>query len=372
MDHNRGRNGHPITRARPMKVAVHLRTVNRCPRPPVGATVAPVRTRPDRATEDLVREVITASWAVAIQEFDFFPEGGGAHHWIAGTTDRRFFITCDDLDTKQWLGTDRDSVFGGLSAAYAAAIDLRRGGASFVVAPLASNEGRPAVRVDNRHSVSVFEYVQGEPGRWGHPLSPAVIDDVATKLAELHRTSAMTATLARRGLEVPGRHALDAALDDGTPWHGGPLSEEAHAEVAASQDLVLDMLADLDRLADRFDSPDAPVAVTHGEPHPGNLLVTSTGVVFVDWDTVAVAQPERDLWMLADDPNALARYCERGGLALEPDALRAYGLLWALADVAAFIAHLRAPHRRDPDTEGALAGLRSIFAGHEPSPYGRR
>jgi hypothetical protein len=45
-------------------------------------------------------------------------------------------------------------------------------------------------------------------------------------------------------------------------------------------------------------------------------------------------------------------------------------LAWALTDLAAFTRLLRGEHRRGADADKALAGLRSILAGREPSPYG--
>jgi aminoglycoside phosphotransferase (APT) family kinase protein len=37
--------------------------------------------------------------------------------------------------------------------------------------------------------------------------------------------------------------------------------------------------------------------VTHGEPKINNILITSNGPVMIDWDTVRLAPPARDLWM---------------------------------------------------------------------------
>jgi aminoglycoside phosphotransferase (APT) family kinase protein len=51
-----------------------------------------------------------------------------------------------------------------------------------------------------------------------------------------------------------------------------------------------------DRLSDEV--------LTHGEPHPGNLIQVGSRWMLVDWDTTLVAPPERDLWLL--DP-AMAR-----------------------------------------------------------------
>ncbi|MHB8467387.1 MAG: phosphotransferase family protein [Acidimicrobiales bacterium] len=130
-------------------------------------------------------------------------------------------------------------------------------------------------------------------------------------------------------------------------------------------------LDDLDRFAVTRRGAGGDAVVTHGEPHPGNLLRTTAGLALIDWDTVALAAPERDLWMLADQGETLlSAYTRLTGITLDRDALTAYRLLWALSDVAAFTAQLREEHRLDPDAENALASLISILAGREPAPYG--
>lgn len=119
-------------------------------------------------------------------------------------------------------------------------------------------------------------------------------------------------------------------------------------------------------------SPAEPV-VTHGEPHPGNLIRTAEGFVLVDWDTVAVDRAERDLWMLDDGTgSAWAEYARLTGRAVDPDAAALYRLAWGLTDLAAFVGRLRAPHGRDPDTERAWTGIQAILASVEPAPYGAR
>jgi spectinomycin phosphotransferase len=328
-----------------------------------------------RVAEHVIRDVVADGWGLSIGELRYLPEGGGAYHWIAYADDvRRWFVTCDDLDTKPWLGSDRDSVFEGLLAAYGTAIDLRRAGLDFVGAPFVASSGAPAVRVDERHSVSVFEYVEGEPGRWGQPVGRRERHELITMLALLHRSTPAVHTAARRGLDVPDRAEFEAALGHlDRRWDGGPLSELARHELATNMDLVVRSLSDLDRFRVGLDGTDAVGVVTHGEPHPGNLIRSANGLVLVDWDTVAVARPERDLWMLDEaGASVVSVYCELTGTTLDRDALMAYRLLWALADLAAFTIQLRGEHAADADAENALVALRSILSGREPSPYGRR
>lgn len=334
-----------------------------------------MRSRLERVAESAIRNVVIDNWGLAIGELGYFPEGGGAYHWITRTDDaRRWFLTCDDLDTKPWLGHDRDSVFDGLLSAYGTAADLRTAGLRFVVAPVPAASGLPAVRVDERHSVSVLEYVDGEAGRWGRPVSSQVRAELVTMLAQLHRSTTAARNDARRGLELPGRDDLEEALDDlDHPWDGGPLSEPARRELRRRTDFVVRRLDDLDRFSARLGSAGDDAAVTHGEPHPGNLIRTADGLILLDWDTVAPARPERDLWMIVDDDETVATaYHDMTGTTLDPEALAAYRLLWGLSDIVAVTVQLRAEHEQGADADRALAGLRRILDGQEPSPYGTR
>lgn len=106
----------------------------------------------------------------------------------------------------------------------------------------------------------------------------------------------------------------------------------------------------------------------------GKLYLQATGLVvlglvLVDWDTVALARHERGLWMLADDAT-LATYVELTGATVDHDALAAYRLLLALADLTAYTMQLRTEHQGDADDEWAVGAIRSILDGREPAPYG--
>jgi spectinomycin phosphotransferase len=339
--------------------------------PLVAARQCTVKSRPTHLADEVIGAVVTDGWGLHVAELRYLPVGGGAYHWSALADDgRRWFVTCDDLLTKPWLGSDADTVFEALASAYRATTTLRDAGLSFVAAPIVAPSGTPVIRLDERHSVSVSEQVDGKAGQWGHGLPASRREELVTMLARLHLTTA-PGTIAVRALAVPGRAELDAALDDlGRPWDGGPFSELARCELEAHADVVTQAVAELDRLTRRLGVPDGGLVVTHGEPHPGNLIDTNGGLVLIDWDTVAVARPERDLWMI-DDPDVATTYRRLTGIRLERAALASYRLLWALTDVAAFTVELRGPHRGDADGEHALLGLRKILSGAEPAPYGR-
>jgi spectinomycin phosphotransferase len=328
----------------------------------------------EHVTDDVIEETVTDAWGLIVDDLRYFPQGGGAYHWLAYTNDgQRWFVTCDDLDTKPWFGHEWDIVFGGLVASYGTAMKLREAGHSFVVAPVATRAGTPAQRIDDRFCVSVLEYVDGVPGDWGRPVTPAMREQLVAMLAALHRSTPAAGTPLRRRLAVPGRHDFDEAMGDlGQPWDGGPLSEMARYELITHAGLIGRWFDAFDRFATELAACDGDGVVTHGEPHPGNLIYSADGLKLIDWDTVAIARPERDLWMLAEiDPTVAARYHELTGIALEHHALAAYRLLWGLADLVGYTGQLRGEHRLDADAERAVVALRSILGGLEPAPYGR-
>jgi hypothetical protein len=90
----------------------------------------------------------------------------------------------------------------------------------------------------------------------------------------------------------------------------------------------------------------------HGDVHPGNVLMTGTGALLVDWDLMCVANPAWDHAMLTTlserwggDPRAYHSFAEGYGRSFVDDPLaRALG---ELRNVAATLMRVRAG-RRDP------------------------
>ena len=316
-------------------------------------------------------------WNLAVVRLEYRPVGGGAHHWVAAdTTGRRWFVTCDDLDTKPWLGTSSDTVYDGLVGCYQAALDLSEvAGLGFVVAPVPGLHAVVATRLGTRYSRAVFALVEGTPGRWGEPVDVDGRAQLFELLAQLHAAEWAAPGAALRAVAIPGRERLEEALGDLTrPWTGGPYSEEVRRALEGSASVVDAWLRQFDRLAARLTTSGGDVVVTHGEPHPGNLIREqgSARLRLVDWDTIARARPERDLWMLDDGtPNWSNPYTQITGRAVDPVAVRAYRMAWTLTDLALFVSSLRAPHTADADSARKLKGIGQILAGEEPAPYGR-
>ena len=331
---------------------------------------------PDVDLQDLA-DALARFWALDVGELHYVPEGFGSYHWVTGTPPPMYFLTVDDLDAKPWLGGDRDSTFDGLEAAYETALALeRQAHLDFVVAPVPQLDGAAALRLGDRYTLTVFPFVEGHPGRWGEPITRSHRVQLLRQLAELHRSApGRTLRTPRHGVAIPGRAALEAALDDlALPWSGGPFSEPARQALTRHASSVREWLGRFDLLAERVESAGPEVVVTHGEPHPGNLILTDDGVLLADWDTVGLAPPERDLWMLDDgSPDALQPYVEASGRSVDDTATSLFGLAWTLTEIAAFTELFRSQHATDQDTRRSWRVLTDSLSGAgSPSPYGAR
>ena len=327
-------------------------------------------TRPDDLADDEVRHALVAGWGLDVAHLEHAPVGFGSHHWRAVADRTGWFVTVDDLVARRRTQDEPVSaVRARLDAALATARALRDEGMRFVVAPVPTRSGAVLHALGERWAVSLFPLVDGRTHTWGPYETASERVAVLAVLARLHGAPPRCRALARvDDLTVPRLEAL-LALVEGlsgatAPWDGGPFSEPTRRLLTARRDVVSGLAARHRALASAQRSRPDRFVLTHGEPHRANTVGTASGVVLVDWDTVLVAPPERDLWRLVREDAGTARtYRELTGTRLERDALDLYALAWDLADLASFAADLRRPHVDDDDTRTAWAGLRAVLEG---------
>jgi spectinomycin phosphotransferase len=102
------------------------------------------------------------------------------------------------------------------------------------------------------------------------------------------------------------------------------------------------------------------------------MLVSGT-LMLIDWDTVALAAPERDLWMVAPEgDDLLGRYEAATGHNIDPATMTLYALRWYLDDIASAVQLFASPHQLTADTQhwsadlvsrvGSLGSWRQVLA----------
>jgi spectinomycin phosphotransferase len=317
---------------------------------------------PEELDIDKLPRALAEGWRFEIATIEYAPVGFGSYHWIAmdGAGTRRF-VTVDDLDRKPWLGNGRETAFEGMARAFGTAVTLRGAGLEFILAPIAAGDGTAVRRIDARYSMAVFPYVDGVSSDFGEHKTPEQRATVLAVLGRLHQaTPAVASTVPKGNLDVPGRSQLAAGLQTlDQPWTGGPYSKRAREALGTHALHVVEGLVIFDRLRRDVETRASDWVVTHGEPHAANVLWVDGAPLLIDWDTVALAPPERDLWMVLDgSEREAAAYAASTGHPPDPIALELYRLAWDLADVAVYVDVLRSPHG---DTDDVLKSYQNLL-----------
>ena len=311
-------------------------------------------TPPADLSEAALEQALAEGWGISVTAARYRAVGWGSHHWdVTGASGARWFVTVDELENKRL--SRREPLAAGfrrLRAALAAATDLRDGGAAFVVAPVPAGDGEPLARVGDRFAVAVYPFVDGQSFEWGEFSSPAHRRGVLGLVAAVHSAPAAAR---RRALAddfaVPHRDELEAACDPGGEPPGcGPYARPAWLLVQRHAAPLRQLLDRYDHLVRQARARPARAVLTHGEPHPGNTLLTAAGWVLIDWDTALAAPPERDLWSLdPGDGTILDAYADLTGVIPRPDLLGLYRLRWDIAEIAVDVGRFRRPHAGTAD-----------------------
>ncbi len=303
-------------------------------------------TPPDGLPDDALVRVIRDRWGLAVAEVEYRAVGFGSHHWEVVDADGiRWFVTVDELDRRRRsVSEPEDAAFDRLRAALATAKDLRDSGATFVVAPISTRAGEPVVRTDRRFAVALYPYVDGQSYSWDDFSTPAHRRGVRDLIAALHTAPTAASRHARADdLTVPHRDELELAFDhNGDRWEGGPYAKRTSTLFMENAEKIRRLLVRHDDLVTEIRRRPSRMVLTHGEPHPGNTMLTSAGWVLIDWDTLLLAPPERDLWSLdPGDGSIIDAYADATGTTPRPPMLELYRIRWDLTDIAACVSRFQ-------------------------------
>jgi Ser/Thr protein kinase RdoA (MazF antagonist) len=248
---------------------------------------------------ELMVRHLAAAYGLPLTSPRFLPlgEDQNAFHWLAATADgSSYFVTAHRHATSRIMDVD---------AAYAAAAalvtdcELRE-----VVAPLPTVRGGFTSTYQGWR-LALFPFVPGTMA-FDQPLSENTLSQIALLLARLHesRTCLRTPALGRERFASPFPAQLCDCLRAVEA-----LPADATVYQRRLRDLLLreqtDLVAYMDELAQlEADVRALPVeqVVTHGDLNLKNILVDARGELYlVDWDGIALAPTERDLWTFSGE-----------------------------------------------------------------------
>jgi hypothetical protein len=323
---------------------------------------------PDDLRPELVASALDDGWGLRGISLEYLAVGWGSHHWDVTDDDGcRWFVTVDELEARRWARAEPlDATCARLEASLMAASDLAALGMSFVHPPLLAGTGSPLVRPAERFAVSVYPFVTGQSFTWGEFSSPehrlAVVDFIAAIHSAPREARRRAPT---DDLTITCRDALEstlAAKDKVMASKHGPFEEPARALIKAHESALRQLLRRYDGLVAKTRASGIQPVLTHGEPHPGNTMLTPGGWLLIDWDTTMISLPERDLWDLdPGDGSVFDTYQRATGQAPRPDVLELFRLRWDLTDVALAAGRFSEPHGTSADDQETFALLARLL-----------
>lgn len=147
-------------------------------------------------------------------------------------------------------------------------------------------------------------------------------------------------------------------------WSGGPYAEPARKLVRTHRVDLTEQLHRYDELASSIEASREPWVLTHGEPHGGNTLRCRDGsTLLIDWDTLAIAPRERDLWRLIREPTGSVwdayRAASGHSATPAPERMELFPLWVRLAEFGSYISRFRNQHVGDEDDTAVWSYLES-------------
>jgi spectinomycin phosphotransferase len=316
----------------------------------------------DLSVSDL-RTALVTGWRIEPSSIAYAPVGFGSHHWtVVEPSSRRWFVTADAV-------TDSSTRLAELSAALRTAFTLRRdAGLEFVGAPVQRFDGG-LLQTSGRYAIALFPYLDVVTETTDHCSAARVVDLIIA----LHAATPVVEQIAGGDdFLLPGRWSLQRQLDSvHVDLPAGPYAAAFRDLVADHRTILTKALRQYDRMASLIAADGDEWVITHGEPKANNILITSNGPVMIDWDTVRLAPPARDLWMTGGHQ----RYTEFTRRQLPPQQLDFYRLRWDLADLCSYGAWFCGPHQATPDTQlgwqEAVAICGRLSAGTPGPPWAK-
>lgn len=292
-------------------------------------------TPPDDLAVDALADALQSGWGIRPGSLDYAAVGFGSHHWT--TTDRsgrEWFVSADRAGAG---GMD----LGVLSAALTTTLRLNHLGLEFIVPPVTTRSGSVLQRVDG-YAVTLYPHLEEFAGE--RP-------DLVKLVARLHEATPAARTYAPiDDFVIPYR---DAVTGPGPATAQGPYAARFRQLLADHRQAIAAAFDQYDSRVQNRRTDRRSWVITHGEPKQDNVMVTATGPVLIDWETLRLAPAARDLWMSGETSDDIGEYTRLTGHAVAADDLDLFALRWDLADFCSFASWFVGPHEETPELEVA-------------------
>lgn len=250
---------------------------------------------------------------------------------------------------------------------------LSKQGIRQVIAPLPTKTGELWTTLD-RFKAVLYPFVAGQDG-YELKMQPHHWEAFGTTLKNIHSVAlspSLAQALPRETFTDRWREFVKTALAGlDEAWFDDPVAQETAVLLQTERDVILDLIARAERLAQVTQAQSLEMVVCHADIHAGNILITPDDAFYiVDWDTLVLAPKERDLmyvgagllgrWFSPLEEEALF-YPAYGHTKIDPNLLAYYRYERIVQDIAAYCAELLFTDEGGADRAKSLYYLKTNF-----------
>lgn len=173
-------------------------------------------------------------------------------------------------------------------------------GAQNIIAPLTTRAGELFVEFEG-FTVLLAPFVEGVSG-WDTHLTPEQWRALGLGLKALHTIEvpeSLRAIVPRESFDATARLFVQQLLEESVACRGGDvIAAELVRIVQEKRDVIALLLWQAQELSARLLLQPPAYCLCHGDIHAGNVLLCEGKLLIVDWDTLILAPPERDLMFI--------------------------------------------------------------------------
>ncbi|WP_308635808.1 phosphotransferase family protein [Paenibacillus silvisoli] len=231
------------------------------------------------------------------------------------------------------------------------------------VYPVLNLEEKFAVETEDIVGV-LFPWVEGQTLADAHPFSEALVEQIAAQAAKLHQTTSTVVDLVQLPMEdysLSFEQELNGCLDllANDPHRLDRYGSELTAIVVPKENAIRSVFARIQALQLSFtSSTQQDYVLCHGDLWGGNMIQSSEGLIFIDWESVTWAPPEREMvgYLTQHLDRFVAAYNVASGRTFSPniDLLRFYAFQAQLRNLTQWMMNILYRNREDAQQQNDL------------------
>lgn len=269
--------------------------------------------------------LLEESYNIKVETILFNPKGEASWSYSIETSDKKYFLKL--IKSKDFNSDPYEFTFRLFS----------EGNIQNIVHPLKVASGEISLLFEEFNLV-LFDYIDGKTIR-EQALNEHHLEELGEILAKIHQSKDIVGAYTQKeGFDNP--HKADIINIYKSLESLGELNEIQEKTKHLYLDYkekFLDEQNKLEELISKLKSQNIEFVNCHGEPSPGNVIVSKDGKIYlIDWDFPLFAPKEKDLLFFDKNfTHVLAGYQKVvPDVEINEDVKRYYGLLWNVQEIA--------------------------------------